>query len=476
MSERLTLLVALASLSGLFFLGDGASKHKKKKALRRQVPKRLRLSGHGEPRIVLGRVRGRMVAAEAHHSVLVIGPTQSGKTTSLVIPAISNWPGPVLVSSVKDDVLNKTREARATSGPISVVDPSRTTGQVATSWRPYASLTSFRAARLLARDLCAASSATTPSGDGEFWMNAAARYLGPLLLAAARSDAPLERLLSWMDEDDVGEALVILQDAGDLDASNVLLQLFRRDSRQLHSILTTAEVVVEALVDGAGDGPDLDLNQFFSCRGTLYLCASLNDQQRNRALLTALRSEVVTQASHLAQQQGGRLKAPLLVVQDEAAHSAGLDQLSALAATGVGQGITLLTVFQDMGQIAESHGALASSLVLNHRARVMLAGTIDKASVELFVNLSGERREREHSHSHSRQGRSVTEHEVTRPRFERHHLGSLQRGSAVVLYDALAPLSVQLNGAKSKQRAPRAARARPKAQRQARVARRGAGQ
>ncbi len=472
MSEVLLVLVGLVGLCLLLFMGEPSRTKSNKTHVRSPVPRRLRGKACGEPRIVLGRLRGRDVAAEPHHSVLVIGPTQSGKTSRLVVPAIAAWPGPVLVSSVKGDVLSLTRRDRAAFGPLSVIDPSRSTGATANSWRPYCSLQTFHDARALARDLCAASSAVTPSGDGEFWLNAAARYLAPLFLAGARCDAPLTVVQRWMDDEDVGEALSVLEASGDHDAHLVLLQLLRRDARQLHSIVTTAEVVMEALVDGAGEGPEIDLDHFLGSCGTLYLCAPLLDQQRSRALLTGLRNEVTRKASHLALKQGGRLTSPLLIVQDEAGHSAGLEQLSALAATGVGQGITVLTVFQDMGQILHDHGALASSLVLNHRARVLMAGTIDQASVDLFVTLSGEQRRRERSQSHSRQGRSQTEHEVTSPRLERHQLATLMQGSGVVLYDALPPFFVRLS-AKRKRRAPTAVHARPKGRHRARVARGG---
>ena len=475
MLKTLILIAALIALFGVLQSGEGWANLRGKRTIRTVAPSRLRLRSTAEPRIRIGQVRGRTLAAEPHHSVLVIGPTQSGKTSRIVIPAIVNWPGPVLVSSVKGDVFHHTRGTRADLGPISIIDPGRTTGEPTASWRPYQSLTTFREARALARDLCAASSATTPSGDGEFWLNAASRYLGPLLLAAARSNAPLDALLRWMDDDEVGEALAILQEGGDHDAHHVLLQLLRRDTRQLHSILTTAEVVIEALVDGAGEGPSFEISEFLNSSGTLYLLAPLSDQQRSRALLTALRNEVLSRASSLAEQQGGRLNAPLLVVQDEAAHSAGLERLSALAATGVGQGITALTVFQDMSQIAEHHGALASSLVLNHRARVLLAGTIDQASVDLFVNLSGERQHVEQSHSTSRQGRSVSHHHATRPRLERHQVSALSRGTAVVLYDALAPMMVKLSVAKTRRPVPTAAHARPRGLRRAKAVRHGAG-
>src|SRR5207248_3320912 len=49
-------------------------------------------------RLVLGRGHRRLVAAESRHSVLVLGPTQSGKTTGLVVPAILEWQGPVVAT------------------------------------------------------------------------------------------------------------------------------------------------------------------------------------------------------------------------------------------------------------------------------------------------------------------------------------------------------------------------------------------
>jgi type IV secretory pathway TraG/TraD family ATPase VirD4 len=390
-----------------------------------------------------------------------------------VIPAIEAWPGPVLVSSVKGDVFAATRHERARRGPLTIVDPTKMTGERTASWLPYRNLSTFAEARALARDLCAVAQSATLSGDGEFWMQATARYLAPLLLAAARSGAPLEALLRWIDDDGVAEALAILQRAGDDGAAHVLLQVLGRDARQLHSILTTAEVVLEALVDGAGTGDLVDIDALLSSEGTMYLLASLSGQQRSRALLGALRNEVVARASALAAREGGVLDRPLLIVHDEAAHSSGLEQLSALAATGVGQGITVLTVFQDMGQIAHAHGALASSLVLNHRARVLLAGTIDQASVDLFVALSGERRGEERSESTSRQGKSVSRQTVTRPRLERHLVSSLRRGTAVVLYDALAPFTVQLSTAPAKRRAARVAHAQRRARRRGGVPPRG---
>ena len=76
-------------------------------------------------RLVLGRAGRRLVAAEARQSVVVFGPTQSGKTGSLAVPAILGWEGPVLATSVKTDLVDHTARHRQTVGQVEVFDPAR---------------------------------------------------------------------------------------------------------------------------------------------------------------------------------------------------------------------------------------------------------------------------------------------------------------------------------------------------------------
>jgi type IV secretion system protein VirD4 len=78
---------------------------------------RLLTVGAPEPgRVILGRtpgVFGRLLAAEDCHSVLVFGPTGSYKTSALVIPAVLEWSGPLVATSVKPDLLRATLAHRA---------------------------------------------------------------------------------------------------------------------------------------------------------------------------------------------------------------------------------------------------------------------------------------------------------------------------------------------------------------------------
>ena len=68
------------------------------------------------------------VAAETAQSVVVVGPTQSGKTTSLAVPAILGWRGPVVAASVKGDLLRHTRGDAARLGRVWCIDPTASSG------------------------------------------------------------------------------------------------------------------------------------------------------------------------------------------------------------------------------------------------------------------------------------------------------------------------------------------------------------
>lgn len=105
-------------------------------ATRRHVG-RLQIRGTDTGRLVVGTRRGRKLAVESRHSLLVLGPTQTGKTTGLAIPAILEWPGPVVATSVKGDLVRHTIGWRSHLGDVHVYDrraPPPTTGPGGHHW------------------------------------------------------------------------------------------------------------------------------------------------------------------------------------------------------------------------------------------------------------------------------------------------------------------------------------------------------
>ena len=100
---------------------------------------------------------GPRVRLAPRSSLLIVGPTQVGKTSSLVIPALLRWSDALVVTSVKNDVITTTRDWRATLGDVQVLEPGRDGGL---TWNPLEGVRTFRHALRVARDLTSGAGGT----------------------------------------------------------------------------------------------------------------------------------------------------------------------------------------------------------------------------------------------------------------------------------------------------------------------------
>src|SRR4029077_9824772 len=57
---------------------------------------------------LLGQHGGRPLVTQPETSVLIIGPTRSGKTAGLVIPNLLDWDGPAIATSTKSELVELT--------------------------------------------------------------------------------------------------------------------------------------------------------------------------------------------------------------------------------------------------------------------------------------------------------------------------------------------------------------------------------
>ena len=154
-------------------------------------------------RITLGEHDGRLIAAERRASVLCVGPAQSGKTTGLIVPAVLEWQGPVVATSVKADVVHDTHRARRELGDVLIFDPTGCTNLDHTPWSPIAAARTWEGARRTAANLLGvADQGATQNNEETFWKPAGARYLAPLLLAAAHADLTMRDVLRWVALDE----------------------------------------------------------------------------------------------------------------------------------------------------------------------------------------------------------------------------------------------------------------------------------
>jgi type IV secretory pathway TraG/TraD family ATPase VirD4 len=286
--------------------------------------------------------------------------------------------------------------------------------------------------------------------EGDFWYATAAKLLAPLLFAAASSGRTMADVVRWVDTQEVDEPAAALEYSGVAEAVHAAEASWRRDGRQLSSVYTTAETVLAAFADPTVSAlsarPDIHASALLDGGAhTLYLCGPSHEQERLQPLFATIVHQVVTGAYSSATATGEAIDPPLLVVLDEAANVAPLADLDSLAATSAGHGVQLVTVWQDLAQIDARYGARSATVVNNHRAKVVLSGISDRATLEHVSRLLGD--EDVFSSAVTVDGgggRSTTESVTARPLAPADALRRIPPGEGVLVYGHLAPARLHL--------------------------------
>ncbi len=402
-------------------------------------------------RLLLGRAGRRLLAAEAHQSVIVVGPTQTMKTTGFAVPALLEWEGPVVATSVKSDLVRDTLTWRRQQGRVWLYDPTSSTGLPRSGWSPLTGARTWTGARRTAAALCGtARSRGDGMADADFWYATAAKLLAPLLFAAATSGRTISRVVEWLDTQETAEATALLEASAVPEALRALEATWARDDRQLSSVYTTAETVLEAFADPnvseSAARSEIDPEALLDGRAnTLYVCAPAHEQHRLHSIFVALISQVLGTAYEKVQREGRPLSPPLLVVLDEAANIAPLAELDTLAATAAGHGIQLVTVWQDMAQISARYGSRSATVVNNHRAKVVLSGISDPTTLEHVSALVGDEELVMASTTTEAGGaRSTTESVTSRRLAPADLLRRIRPGHGVLVYGHLPPARLEL--------------------------------
>jgi type IV secretion system protein VirD4 len=421
-------------------------------ALRDLAPLRVRATEPG--RLTLGRFGRTLLAAEERQSVIAFAPTGTHKTSGLVIPALLEWQGPVLVTTVKGDLLPKTIDRREQLGEVMVFDPTGVSGIEPTARAtPLEGAATWQGARQIAHWLC--SSAQGSKGglqDADFWFATAEKLLAPLLLAAKADRRTMADVVRWLDEgpdlnaDQVGKAL---KKAGEPAAELAWLATQNREERQRSSVYTTAEMILAAFADERvqqeTEGADYTPARLLSGKNTLYLCAPLHEQERLRPLFSMLVRELVAFAFMRAAVDGP-LDPPLLLLLDEAANIAPIPDLDAIASTGAGQGVQLLSIFQDLAQLETVYGVgRAETTFNNHRAKIFGTGVSDRKTLSQISHVSGAAEFEQRSRSTGEKGRrSETEGKTYRDLAPANVVRESPPGSALLMYHNLPLAKIDL--------------------------------
>jgi type IV secretion system protein VirD4 len=444
-------------------LRDGGGARRRKVQGARWASKRdlrpLQVTGPQPGRLILGRQGKRLVAGEDRASVVIVGPSTIGlKTTGFAIPSLLEWEGPVVATSVKSDLLLTTVERRRRLGKTMVFDPTGVTGEKSIQATPLSSCGTWWGAMRVAHWLAASARSGGSRGleDSDFWYTAAEKLLAPLLFAAALGGGGMAAVVRWLNNgeacrDEVTEELQEAENPEDCkEALSAWAANWNRDERQRSSIYTTAETIVAAFSDPrvlkASERADYTPAKLLDGKAnTLYLCAPANEQERLRTLFAAMISELVSVIYESSAKTGEPIDPPLLIVLDEAANIAPIPDLDGLASTGAGQGIQLVTVFQDLAQVEARYGKRAQTIVNNHRAKVFASGIGDPETLRYISQVVGDGEFRQRSKTAGEKGRaSSTEGSTYRDLAPANVVRGAPPGRALLVYGHLPPARLSL--------------------------------
>ena len=397
-------------------------------------------------------------------SVLVLGPSRSGKTSALVVPNVLAAPGAVVVTSTKADVLCATAGARATSGWCLAYDPTGSlelpSGVHRVGWSPVSAAREWHGALEVADAMVRTArgrpgGAAGTGGAEVHWTERAGALLASLLHAAALEELAMRDVLHWVDRHHGAPALAALAArVGDAAVpTDLLAGILSTDEREQSGIWSTTSGVLAAFRSpgalASTEGPLLDPDAFCAGPHTLYVCAPATRQQLVAPLVVAMLSEVRDAAyrragSPAVQRDGrdgragrdGRYEGdgrdgrdgrggraghadrpvpPVLFALDEVANIAPLPGLPAMVTEGPGQGLLTLACLQDLSQARARWGAEADAFVSIFGTTVVLGGIADMQTLEAISALGGEGevRSRTVSFSEGTSGRQVAASDAT---------------------------------------------------------------
>ncbi len=426
----------------------------------------LRVTRPRQGSFILGRRGTSLIATEKETSLLVIGPTRSGKTTGLVIPNLFEWDGPAIVTSTKSELVDITGGYRQGVGPVYVYDP---TGEISdryqsVTWSPITGCQTLDYAWMVASWLTAGlqpASGGKSDNDWAHWAESGKLLIAPLLyVAASTGQHSIIDVRGWIQGYDLQTPMAILQDMLDEEeqpensdperAISMLMSIDQRPEKERGTVFSTVtrifSVFNEKPVAESAMTSRFNPDEFLRRKGTLYLCTPSQTPERVASLFVGILMTVVTRgylmANHMPR---GRLVPELGLFLDELANVVPIEELPSVASQGAGRGVIIMSIVQDLSQLRARYGPdKSNSIINNHGAKMVLPGISDPETTELVAKLVGREQYTDVSVSQN-DGKTnktfaVRQDQMATP----DALRQLQAGTAIVLYRGMSPTIVRL--------------------------------
>jgi type IV secretory pathway TraG/TraD family ATPase VirD4 len=341
---------------------------------------------------------GSWVTADPQHAVMVLGPPRSGKTSSVVIPAMLGAPGAAVSTATKRDVLEATWRARAEIGQVWLFDPTGEQAELPReirrlSWSPVSAASTWDAALITARAMAACASPGAGTTNEQHWRERSTALLAPLLFAANLSERPIADVLRWVLRQDLEAAGFTLEDHDARVPNDVLVGIAKTDGRERSSIFSATAGVLAAYNADAARRSAATTNfnpaRFVASRDTLYITAPAHKQALSAPLVVGL-LEQIRHATYAHAAAAG-VDVPVFLCLDEVANIAPIHDLPALVSEAGGQGLHVMACLQDLSQARQRWGdAAADGLLSLFQTKLVLTGIADSRTLEAISLALGE--------------------------------------------------------------------------------------
>jgi type IV secretion system protein VirD4 len=365
------------------------------------------------------------------NSVLVLAAPRQGKTSQVVIPWVTDWPGPAIVTSVRPDVALATLELRRPGGrPVAVMDLTGTTWPDPLTWSPTTGCESFDAARRRA-DLLVTVGKTNGHGIGAdstnaaFFGTSATNLLAGWLHAAALTGRTMTDVLDWALDERKNDPIRLLRGhPGAAPGTAALLDTLYRSPVETRSNLwaTVLTGVAPLLSETARaafcphPGTGFTPGHFLRQSGTIYLIVPDTQAGNLAPLISSFVDDLITAATTVAATSPtGRLDPPLGLFLDEVANVAPLPQLPQLMSYAAGSGIFVTAVLQDIAQARARWGHDGADMLWSAATCKLVLGGLTGDEPDQISRLTGTYRETLTSHSRLPGGSSLSASLSDRP-------------------------------------------------------------
>ena len=392
-------------------------------------------------------------------TTMIAGP-RSGKSSSICIPLILGWDGPVVTTSNKKEMWVKTRAQRETGADRAwCFDPQGIANEPATwYWNPISYVTGDgdtnmdqRAAKLAGRFAFATN--TSSSKNGDYFSLTGEGLVSALILAAAISGKDLLEVRRWITTPNDTEPVRILRNSNYDHAARALKNIQDLNPDQRDGVYGTATTMtlfltyrsVQPWITPGPGRTEFDPHRFVSSHDTMY-SISEEGQGSMGPLVTALTVAICEAAVTLAMRSTGeRLAAPLALILDEVANVCRWKELPEVYSHYGSRGIIPVAILQSWTQGAGVWGRDGMKALWSaSTTRIVSSGIQDDEFHGSISRAIGHYSRVTRSASHSRNGGSTSLQNVNETILSVADLTAMPRNRAIIFEAGYRPVLAKL--------------------------------